>query len=118
MHGSFWEIHLVVVLCVCVLEPVFMILPSSGQDVFGFSAPCSFTSFCHWESPASFLLPLFPFPAGYHLSLTLLSLLSPAGIAGSDGEVAFRRMKALPQGDQLFLLFLIHLLGLNLGKGT
>lgn len=53
------------------LKPVFMILLSSGQDGFGFSVPCSFTNFCHYESPASFLLPLPPFPVGCHLSLTL-----------------------------------------------
>lgn len=99
----FGKFHLLAVLCACVLEPVFMILPSSGQDGFGFSflCPARLTNFCHFESLASFFsfsfslpfwLPCFPDP---------YSCCCPGGIAGSGGGMATRRMKALAQGKQI-----------------
>lgn len=79
-----WEIHLVAVLCVCVLEPVLMILPSSGQDGFGFSflCPAHLPVSVTWSPlpPFSFpfvpslLVPLFPDPALPAVLLLLLAV--------------------------------------------
>lgn len=84
MHGSCWEIHLVAVLWVCVLEPVLMILPSSGQDGFGFSflCPAHLPVSVTWSPlpPFSFpfvpslLVPLFPDPALPAVLLLLLAV--------------------------------------------
>lgn len=84
VHGSFWEIHLAAVLCVCALKPVFMILPSSGQDGFGFSFLCP----AHLPIPVT-LSPLPPFSFPFFPSLLApafpwsCSPCCPSGIAGS-----------------------------------
>lgn len=114
-------------------QSLTIILPSSGQDWFGFGfsflCPNLVTGLCHFEPLASLLASCFCPPCFLTFFPDFCSPYCPGGIADSKGGMAFRRMLELlgfstarSTGFLILLLFLIQLVlaeivKSNLGRG-